>query len=339
MNETLRPPRPLDDVHRRLEAVLDNATASIFLMDERQQCIYMNHAAERLTGYTLREVLALDMPLHDIIHHTHPDGSPFPLAECAIDRAFPKRHRVQGEEVFVHKDGSFYPVAFTASPIRDEASQTVGTVIEVRDIRAERMAGERQQLLLNELNHRVKNSLASVQAIALHSFRGVSLDNLDNFNGRLLALSRAHDVLREASWQSPSIREVIDGAVETFGSERFDITGPDCAIDTKAAVSLSMVLHELGTNAAKYGALTAAEGTVHLSWTLDDRGDAVSIDLRWEERNGPAIGTPGRAGFGMKLIRQAAAEFGGSADLDFRPDGLSCAIHATMPKSAAFELL
>jgi two-component sensor histidine kinase len=212
-------------------------------------------------------------------------------------------------------------------------------VIEVRDIRAERMAGERQQLLLNELNHRVKNSLASVQAIALHSFRGVSLDNLDNFNGRLLALSRAHDVLREASWQSPSIREVIDGAVETFGSERFEITGPDCAIDTKAAVSLSMVLHELCTNAAKYGALSAEEGTVHLSWTLDDHGDAVSIDLRWTERNGPAIGTPGRPGFGMKLIRQVAAEFGGSAELDFGREGLSCAIRATMPKSAAFELL
>jgi PAS domain S-box-containing protein len=339
MNETLRPPRPLDDVHRRLEAVLDNATASIFLMDERQQCIYMNHAAERLTGYSLREVLALDRPLHDIIHHTHPDGSAFPLAECAIDRAYPERHRVQGEEVFVHKDGSFYPVAFTASPIRDEASQTVGTVIEVRDIRAERLAGERQQLLLNELNHRVKNSLASVQAIALHSFRGVSLDNLDNFNGRLLALSRAHDVLRDASWQSPSIREVVDGAVETFGGERFEIGGPDCEIDTKAAVSLSMVLHELGTNAAKYGALGAAKGTVHLSWSLDDRGDAVSIDLQWEERNGPAIGTPGQSGFGTKLIRQVAAEFGGSAVLDFRPEGLSCGIRATMPKAAAFEIL
>jgi PAS domain S-box-containing protein len=326
-------------VHRRLEAVLDNATASIFLMDERQQCIYMNHAAERLTGYSLREVLALDMPLHDIIHHTHPDGRPFPLAECVIDRAYPERHRVQGEEVFVHKDGSFFPVAFTASPIRDEASQTVGTVIEVRDIRAERLAGERQQLLLNELNHRVKNSLASVQAIALHSFRGVSLDNLDNFNGRLLALSRAHDVLRDTSWQSPSIGEVVDGAVEAFGRERFEIDGPDCSIDPKAAVSLSMVLHELGTNAAKYGALSSAAGTVHLSWSLQEHGDAVAVDLQWEERDGPAIGPPGRPGFGMKLIRQVAAEFGGSALLDFRPDGLSCAIRATMPKAAAFEIL
>ncbi|MXP41885.1 PAS domain S-box protein [Altererythrobacter soli] len=339
MNETLRPPRPLDDVHRRLEAVLDNATASIFLMDERQQCIYMNHAAERLTGYTLREILALDMPLHDIIHHTHPDGSPFPLHECAIDRAYPERHRVQGEEVFVHKDGSFYPVAFTASPIRDEASETVGTIIEVRDIRAERLAAERQQLLLNELNHRVKNTLASVQAIALHSFRGVSLENLDNFNGRLLALSRAHDVLRDASWQSPSIREVVDGAVETFGSDRFEIGGPDCPIDPKAAVSLSMVLHELGTNAAKYGALSSAAGTVHLGWTLEHHDDAVSIDLLWEERNGPPTGTPGRPGFGMKLIRQVAAEFGGSAVLDFRTEGLRCEIRARMPKSAAFEIL
>ncbi|MFD0465984.1 PAS domain-containing protein [Microvirga aerilata] len=91
---------------------------SIFLMDDRQHCVYMNAAAEKLTGYTLAEVMG--RPLHDVIHHTHPDGSHFPLEECPIDRAFPEEHQVQGEEVFVHKNGSFYPVAFTASPIQDE---------------------------------------------------------------------------------------------------------------------------------------------------------------------------------------------------------------------------
>ena len=121
---------------RRLQAILDNATVAVFVMNERQHCVYMNAAAEKLTGYTLAETQG--RPLHDVIHHTRPDGSHFPLEQCAIDRAFPENVQEQGEEVFVHKNGSFYPVAFTASPLRDEASNTIGTIIEVRDIRGEK---------------------------------------------------------------------------------------------------------------------------------------------------------------------------------------------------------
>ena len=121
---------------RQLNAVLDNASVAVFRMDERQHCAYMNAAAEKMTGYTLEEIVG--RPLHDVIHHTRPDGSHFPLSECAIDRAFPENQNTRGEEVFVHKDGSFYPVAFTASPIRDDESNTIGTIIEVRDITREK---------------------------------------------------------------------------------------------------------------------------------------------------------------------------------------------------------
>jgi PAS domain S-box-containing protein len=129
----------LKEAERKLTAVLDNASVAILLMDDQQQCSYMNAAAERLTGFTFAETQ--DRALHDVIHHTRPDGSPFPLAECPIDRAFPERKNSQGEETFVHKDGRFYPVAFTASPIQDEASKTIGTIIEVQDI-SERKAAE-----------------------------------------------------------------------------------------------------------------------------------------------------------------------------------------------------
>ena len=124
------------EAEQRLNAVLNNASVAVFLMDDRQHCVYMNAAAEQLTGYTFEETQG--QPLHDVIHHTRPDGSRFPLHECSIDRAFPENHNVQGEEVFVHKDGSFYPVAYTASPVRDEQSKTVGTIIEVRSIQAEK---------------------------------------------------------------------------------------------------------------------------------------------------------------------------------------------------------
>ena len=126
------------EVQRRLDAVLTNASVAIFLMDERQHCAYMNRAAEDLTGYTFAETQGRS--LHDVIHHTHPDGRHFPIEDCIIDRAFPENANTRGEEFFVHKDGSFYPVAYVASPIRDHASRTVGTIIEVRDISTEKAA-------------------------------------------------------------------------------------------------------------------------------------------------------------------------------------------------------
>lgn len=134
---------PFDSSHDRalraqLAVVCNNATVALFIMDERQEGSYMNPAAELLTGFTLTEVKG--RALHDIIHHSHPDGSHYPLSDCPIDRAFPERNRMQGEEIFVHKDGHFYPVAYTASPVRDDLGRTIGTVIEVRDISQEKEA-------------------------------------------------------------------------------------------------------------------------------------------------------------------------------------------------------
>ena len=193
---TLRRGGQLFETERRLNAVLNNASVAILLMDDRQHCIYMNRAAELLTGYTLDEVLARDCPLHDIVHHTYPDGRPFPLHECAIDRAFPENNQERGEEVFVHRDGSFYPVAFTASPIRDDEANIIGTIIEVRDITEEKAAAERQRLLINELNHRVKNTLATVQSLAAQTFRGHTDQSArQTFDARMTALSSAHNVL------------------------------------------------------------------------------------------------------------------------------------------------
>ncbi|ODP38842.1 hypothetical protein BFL28_12980 [Sphingomonas turrisvirgatae] len=136
---------------RRLNAIVNNSTMAIFLMDDRQHCIFMNHAAEELTGYRLEETLG--RPLHDVVHHQRPDGSPYPLAECPIDQAFPERDRMQGEEVFVHKDGHFYPVAFTASPILGDDGLPVGTIIEARDLTAEKA----RESALKESESRFRN--------------------------------------------------------------------------------------------------------------------------------------------------------------------------------------
>ena len=316
----------LRESERRLNAVLSNATVAILLMDDRQRCVYMNRAAEILTGFTLGEILALDRPLHDIIHHTRPDGSHFPLEECAIDRAFPVNHQEQGEEVFVHKDGSFYPVAFTASPIHDEAAQVVGTIIEVRDIREEKLAQERQRLLINELNHRVKNTLATVQSIAAQTFRGAEREKeLAVFNGRLLALSNAHNILTDENWESASLRAVVETAIQPFaveGSARFVLDGPDHRVSPKLAVTLSMVLHELATNAMKHGSLTSPSGQVSIRWMIAGHPEP-RLQLSWRESGGPTVVPPSRRGFGTRLIeRQFAMEFDAQVKLDFARSGL-----------------
>ncbi|HEY0428849.1 MAG TPA: ATP-binding protein [Pyrinomonadaceae bacterium] len=144
-----------DFYRRHLEAISKNATLAFFIMDASQHCVFMNPAAEDLTGFAFEELQG--KPLHYFVHHTRPDGSPYPLEECPIDRVLPQNYRQQGEEIFVRPDGSFYPVAFTASPIR-ENGKTVGTIIELRNVEQEResahelrtIAEEREKLLIAE---------------------------------------------------------------------------------------------------------------------------------------------------------------------------------------------
>jgi PAS domain S-box-containing protein len=128
---------------QRLNGVLNNTTMAVFVMDHRQHCAYANKAAEQLTGYAFEQMQG--RPLHDVVHHKKPDGSHYPLEECPIDRAFPERMQMQGEELFVAPDGSFYPVAFTASPLLGEAGQPVGTIIEAKNVAGEKANEKRME--------------------------------------------------------------------------------------------------------------------------------------------------------------------------------------------------
>lgn len=323
----------LNGLELRLQAVVSNATVAIFMMDDKQRCVYMNPAAEKLTGFSLAEVIELDVPLHDIIHHTHPDGSHFPIEDCVIDRAFPERNQVQGESVFINKAGEFFPVAFTASPIQGEAIDVVGTVIEVRDITEEKRNRARQQLLLNELDHRVKNSLAIVQSLAWQSFKDIDSDAFLRFNGRMRSLASAQSLLTDGFWQKASLREIIEASISPFDVSRITAEGPQCYVTPKVAVSLSMVLHELLTNAVKYGALSNDTGTVSLKWAYEVQNDFTEIEVVWREQGGPTVAVPARRGFGSRLIeRHFAMEFGGKAELQFETDGLVCEMQMQVPK-------
>lgn len=157
-NDAVVAPPDADHYRRQLQTVAENATLALFIMDERQRCSYMNPAAEKLTGFRLDELQGQE--LHYYIHHKRPDGSRYPLEECPIDRALPQNMREQGEEVFVHKDGHLYPVAFTASPIR-QGERIVGTIIEARDITEDKRRDAERQQLIDDLQ-RERGRLAEV---------------------------------------------------------------------------------------------------------------------------------------------------------------------------------
>jgi PAS domain S-box-containing protein len=186
ITERNRTAAALKQVSERLDAILSNTTMAVFMMDERQHCTFMNKAAEELTGYTFEEVRG--RTLHDVVHHTHPDGRPFPIEDCAIDRALPENSQTQGEEVFVHKDGSFYPVGFTASPMRDDSGRAVGTVIEVRDISEELKTRDALKRFNAELEAQVDAAMAERDRIGAQLVQAQKMEAVGQLTGGI-----AHD--------------------------------------------------------------------------------------------------------------------------------------------------
>jgi len=181
-------------------------------------------------------------------------------------------------------------------------------------------------LLIEELNHRVKNTLAILQSIATQTFRSASRAEREKFEGRLGALAEAHNLLSQEKWQGSGLQEVIARVLRPYllnNPERVRIFGPQVPLSPRLAVVLAMILHEIATNAAKYGALSNDSGTVALDWEVIEEDNGRKLRLIWTEAGGPPVTAPVQRGFGSRLIeRSARDQLGGEATVDFLPRGV-----------------
>jgi two-component system CheB/CheR fusion protein len=234
------------------------------------------------------------------------------------------------------KDGGTIPISLNISSVRNEAGKVIGGAMIARDISERRRADELHALMLDELNHRVKNTLATVQSIATQSFQGTDIDarRREAFEARIIALARAHNLLTRGSWEGVSFRDLLLQELEPYQSAegaRFTVRGPDVRLAPKAAVALAMAFHELATNAAKYGSFSTPAGEISVTWDVQNASPRT-LRLTWVETGGPAVELPVHKGFGSRLIeRGLALELDGEVELDFEPAGLICTITMPLP--------
>lgn len=320
------------------DLVIENAADAIFVLDTEGRVVFANAAAERTFGWDRDELRG--HVLHDIVHHHRPDGRLYPMAECPLGHVFSSRERLERhEDLFFHRNGDRVHVACSNAPILRDGVM-IGAVLIAVNITDRKRIEERQTLLLHELSHRVKNTLATVQSIVLQSLRATpSVDEariaIDN---RLVALGRAHDILIREGWDGADLRDVVTAAIRPFDAAdggAFVILGPAVRLAPGRALSIAMAVQELGTNATKYGALSVPGGGVRIDWTMEPDGTGRRLRIVWREHDGPTVRPPTVKGFGTRMLeRSLAYDLAGTVTLDYDPAGLRCIILAPLDGDA-----
>jgi PAS domain S-box-containing protein len=308
---------------QRLASIVESSDDAIVSKDLDGIITSWNRGAERLFGYTAEEVIG--KPITILIPPDRQDE------ERDILRCIRRGEHVDHyETIRRRKDGSPIDISLTVSPIRNAVGRVVGASKIARDITDSRRAQERQDLLVNEIKHRIKNTLATVQAVAFQTLRSASSAERDAFFARLHALAGAHDLLTSENWHRAALGDIVDRALEAFREkhrQRFVVGGPDGVwLDAQTSSVLTMALHELATNAVKYGALSNGSGRVRIAWELVPPAAPERLRLSWQESGGPPVTPPERKGFGSRLIERALENGLGSGQLDFAAQGLACTL-------------
>jgi signal transduction histidine kinase/FixJ family two-component response regulator len=262
--------------------------------------------------------------------YIHPDEQPRVMG--AINEAIRTKSTFELEHRVLRADGMTGWTFSRAIPLLDRDGAIREWLGAASDITLRKQHEEHQRLLIDELNHRVKNTLATIQSLAMQTFRDT--DDVERareqFVMRLLALANAHDILTRERWKGAPLNEIVDGAIAAYRSisrDRFELDGPGVPLLAKQALALSMALHELCTNAVKYGSLSNEKGSVRIQWSVSGSNGARVLRMQWMEIGGPPVTKPRRSGFGSRLIeRGLARDLQGSARLEFAVSGLKCVI-------------
>ena len=327
---------------QRLRLATEAAGLGVWDWDLATGVFVYSDQAKAICGFPLDQGVSYEM----VAAVTHPEDFPrtSAMAARAVDPAL--KEKVPYEYRIIRPDGLLRWVVAHGEAVFEicdgieTAVRYVGTIQDVTDAT---LAAQRQTFLMNELNHRVKNTLASVQSIAHLTLRGRRdpEGGRAQLTARLIALAGAHDILTRENWEAANLADIVGAAVEPYdtGGGRFRVEGPPVRIAPKAAVTMALALHELVTNAVKYGALSADGGSVSIAWRLEIDAGAETLILDWREAGGPPVKPPTRMGFGARLLQHGlVTEFGGQARLTFEPSGLTCRIEAPLGGHAMLEL-
>jgi PAS domain S-box-containing protein len=294
--------------------------------------IFANESFLTLTGYEREEVLGQSF------NFLMARGAE-QVALAQIEGAFKGSADGSTEINYRRKDGSVFCAALFISPVRDESGDVVEHFASFVDLSKQKQEQNQSTMMIDELNHRVKNTLSTVQSIVWQALRKDSDPKTirEAIESRLFALSRSHDLLSRENWKGAGLHDLVEAALEPFGvangrSERFVITGKNIRLPANEALALGIAFHELATNAVKYGAFSNAAGSIALTWTIDPMPEGDRLILRWQEKDGPPVILPTRKGFGTRVMERGLPhELGGKVQLDYRAEGLICTINIPAP--------
>jgi PAS domain S-box-containing protein len=304
-------------------AIVESSADAIVTKDLEGTITSWNPGAERLFGYSAEEVIGKSVTI--LIPPDRFDEEPGILRRVrrgeSIDHYDTVRRR---------KDGTLIDISLTVSPLRDANGRVVGASKIARDVTERKRLHEHQKLVVSEMRHRVKNSLATIQAVANQTVKNAK--ERDAFIARLHALDRAYDVMTTETWEKAPLSAAVNKALEPFQEKlgtRIMVDGPPhLSLEAAKTVMVSMMMHELATNAIKYGALSNGTGRVDVTW--ERHSNPGLVKLVWQESGGPPVVAPKRKGFGSHLIERAFGGQLGRAELVFSPTGLSCTLAITL---------
>jgi PAS domain S-box-containing protein len=294
--------------------------------------LFVNDAFLKLTGFAREEVLGADFQSFLAL-------AAGPEARSIVEAAFDGEDEIESEVHYRRENGSEYWASIFVSPVRDDAGVTVQYFVSIHDLTEHRREVAQFKRLIDELNHRVKNTLSTVQSIVTQALRRPAEPDVirESIESRILALSESHDLLTSRNWEGAGLHDLVDTALRPFEvvvghAERFTITGENLHLSPKQTLALAVALHELATNAVKYGAFSNNEGRIEISWTSAPAAGGDRLVLHWRERGGPTVTVPTHKGFGSYVIERGLAhELGGVVALEYLEHGVVCTIDIPAP--------